>query len=45
MNKNARNVYLETEIATATAQKLRLTLIEGGLRFARQTLETLGEWL
>lgn len=39
MDKNARDVYLETEIATATAQKLRLTLIEGGLRFARQTLD------
>lgn len=31
--------YLEAQIMTATPQKLRLMLIEGALRFARQTLE------
>jgi len=38
MDRQARNVYLETEINTATPQKLRLMLIEGALRSARQTL-------
>ena len=33
------NPYLESQIMTATPQKLRLLLIEGAIRFARQTLE------
>jgi flagellar protein FliS len=32
---NARDAYLETQIATATPQKLRLMLIEAALRQAR----------
>jgi len=39
MSSNARDVYLETQIRTATPQRLRLMLIEGALRFARQSLE------
>lgn len=35
---NARDAYLETHLLTATPQKLRLTMIEGAIRFARQTL-------
>jgi flagellar protein FliS len=31
-----RDIYLETQIATATPQKLRLMLIEGAIRFAHQ---------
>ncbi len=31
--------YLESQILTATPQKLRLLLIEGAIRYARQTLE------
>lgn len=34
-----RNSYLETQINTATPQKLRLMLIEGAIRFATQTIE------
>ncbi len=33
---NAGHAYLETQIATATPQQLRLMLIEGALRLARQ---------
>lgn len=36
MNPDAREAYLETEVRTATPQKLRLMLIDGALRFARQ---------
>jgi flagellar protein FliS len=32
-----RDVYLETQVLTATPQKLRLMLIEGAIRFARGT--------
>ena len=39
MDRNARNAYLETEVTTATPQKLRLMLIDGSLRFARLTLD------
>ena len=39
MDYNARDAYLETEIKTATPQKLRLMLIDGALRFARLTLQ------
>ena len=35
----ARDVYFETEIRTATPQKLRLMLIDGALRFARLAIE------
>ena len=35
MLQNSRDAYLETQISTATPQKLRLMLIDGGIRFAR----------
>ncbi len=35
MLQNPREAYLETQISTATPQKLRLMLIDGGIRFAR----------
>lgn len=34
-----RNTYLETQINTATPQKLRLMLIEGAIRYAQQTID------
>lgn len=34
-----RDAYLETQVATATPQKLRLLLVEGAIRWARRTLE------
>ena len=39
MSTAAHEAYLETQILTATPQKLRLLLIDGALRFARQALE------
>ncbi len=39
MTHSARDTYLETQVLTATPQKLRLMLIEGALRFARQAIE------
>ena len=36
MTTTARDRYLESQVLTATPQKLRLMLIEGALRFARQ---------
>lgn len=39
MDSSARNAYLETQIASATPQRLRLMLIEGALRLARKTAE------
>ena len=36
---NAGHAYLETQIATATPQRLRLMMIDGALRRARQTVE------
>ena len=36
---NAGHAYLETKIATATPQRLRLMLIDGALRLARQAAE------
>jgi len=39
MDRNARDTYLETDVNTATPHKLRLMLIDGGLRFARLVLE------
>ena len=38
MNLSARDAYLENQILTAAPQQLRLMLIEGAIRFARQTL-------
>ena len=38
MDTGAGSIYLETEINTATPQKLRLMLIAGALRHARRTL-------
>lgn len=34
-----RNTYLETQVFTATPQKLRLMLIEGAIRYASQTVD------
>ena len=36
---SVRHAYLETQIATAAPQQLRLMLIEGALRLARQTAD------
>ena len=38
-NSSASDSYLETQIVTATPQKLRLLLIEGAIRNARRTSE------
>lgn len=43
MDSNARESYLEAQILTATPQKLRLMLIDGAIRFARQTLRSWAE--
>jgi flagellar protein FliS len=37
MLTDATEIYLETQINTATPQRLRLMLIEGAIRFARRT--------
>ncbi|MCU0879775.1 MAG: flagellar export chaperone FliS [Pirellulaceae bacterium] len=42
MDTGAGSIYLETEVNTATPQKLRLMLIAGALRHARRT-QTLWE--
>lgn len=34
-----RNAYLETQINTATPQKLRLMLIEGAIRYGQQAID------
>lgn len=39
MHATARDAYLEAQVLTATPHKLRLLLIEGALRFARQSLK------
>jgi flagellar secretion chaperone FliS len=39
MNHSAHETYWATQVGTATPQKLRLMLIEGALKFARQALE------
>jgi flagellar protein FliS len=39
--RDARSAYLETQVITAAPQKLRLMLIEGCMRFARQAGEAL----
>lgn len=38
MSRSPSNFYLETQVLTATPQKLRLMLIEGAIRKARNTL-------
>jgi flagellar secretion chaperone FliS len=38
MSPTARDIYLEAQVRTATPQRLRLMLIEGALKFARQSL-------
>jgi flagellar protein FliS len=38
MTHSPRDTYLEAQVRTATPQRLRLMLIDGALRFARQTL-------
>lgn len=38
MEQPAHQSYLESQVLTATPQKLRLMLIEGAIRFGRQTL-------
>jgi len=40
MTFDSRNSYWETQVLTATPQKLRLLLIEGALRFAREAIES-----
>jgi len=43
MLRNARDVYLETQINTATPQRLRLMLIDGAIRFSAQAIKHLEE--
>lgn len=38
MTSSPHDTYLEAQVRTATPQRLRLMLIDGALRFARQTL-------
>ena len=38
MDSNARDTYLETQVKTATPQKLQLMLVEGAIRFAHQAI-------
>jgi flagellar protein FliS len=37
---NASQMYLETQVTTATPQRLRLMLIDGAIRLARQTADS-----
>ena len=39
MSVSSRSGYLETQVLTASPQRLRLMLIEGAIRFARQALD------
>ncbi|MHB8969663.1 MAG: flagellar export chaperone FliS [Pirellulaceae bacterium] len=39
MPRSAHDTYFETQVLTATPQRLRLMLIDGALRFARQAIE------
>lgn len=39
MTQSAHETYWETQVLTATPQRLRLMLIEGALKFGRQALE------
>jgi flagellar secretion chaperone FliS len=41
MSADARSAYLEMQVLTAPPQKLRLMLIDGALRYARQAHEGL----
>ena len=43
MTHTARDAYLEAQVLTATPQRLRLMLIDGALRFARQALDLWGD--
>ena len=43
MERNATDIYLETQITTATPQRLRLMLVEGAIRLARRTIDLWGE--
>jgi flagellar protein FliS len=43
MSRTARDAYFETQVLTATPQRLRLMLIDGALRFARQAIECWGD--
>jgi flagellar protein FliS len=45
MHTDPRNSYLESQVLTATPQKLRLMLIEAALRAARQALNSWEEKL
>jgi len=45
MHTDPRNAYLESQVLTATPQKLRLMLIEAALGAARQTLKAWEEKL
>jgi flagellar protein FliS len=38
MQTHARDAYLQTEVMTATPQKLQLMLIDAAIRFSRQAL-------
>ena len=38
MDQHAHESYIESQVMTATPQKLRLMLIEGAIRHARQTI-------
>ena len=42
-DRSPQAAYLETQIATATPQRLRLMLIEGALRLARKTAQAWSE--
>jgi flagellar protein FliS len=39
MQSDAQNSYLEAQVLTATPQRQRLMLIDGAMRFVRQTLQ------
>ena len=39
MERNVQDAYLQTQVMTATPQKLRLMLVDGAIRYASQTLE------
>jgi flagellar protein FliS len=43
MSRSAHDAYFETQVLTATPQRLRLMLIDGALRFARQAIECWGD--
>ncbi|MEX2175116.1 MAG: flagellar export chaperone FliS [Pirellulaceae bacterium] len=43
MYNDAHDIYLDMQVNSATPQKLRLMLLDGAIRFARQTQELWGE--